>query len=225
MLTKTQLAMLEKRKDREAWEGEELSPKERKYIDFTLRHYIEKQFDSLDHLLEVLEALPNKQIESILTPKQMANLLKVVEKSIEILPPAKVNPIKGEDNKYQTERVYQVNFGSKVEGLKHTTSWVDVTCPASADEKEYWDMFLFSKNYLFEHIFKDISENPPKCTTKVFNQEILPSLNKIANQRGVFCKVEPVQFVIGDPTKKRKRSSNQLEEADEILNPKKEEPK
>lgn len=222
MLTKTQLAMLEKRKNRDLWESEDFDPKERKYIDFTLRRYMEKQFESLDQLLQVLEAMPTDQIKSILTPKHMANLLKVVEKSIEVFPPAEVTPIEGEENRYQTDRNYVVDFGSKLEGLENAEVGIHVTCPASEDEIEYWKMFRFSKEYLFNHIFKDLTGRPPKCTLKELNQEILPSLNKIANQRGVFCKVEPVNTVIGDPTKDWKRSRNQLEEADKILSPRKE---
>ncbi|HNY33520.1 MAG TPA: hypothetical protein PKK68_02580 [Methanothrix soehngenii] len=221
MLTKTQFEMLDKRKNRELWESKDFDPKERKYIDFTLRRYIEKQFKSLDHLLQVLEVMPNDQIGSILTPKCMADLLKVVEKSIEIFPPAKVVPIEGEENKYQTERSYYVNFGSKLEGATDSTVCVDVTCPASDDEIEYWKMFKFSKCYLFDHIYKEITEHPPKCTLKELNQEILPSLNKIANQRGVFCKIEPVNTIVGTPTKDWGKSKNQLEDADEILNTKK----
>ena len=216
--------MIEKRKNRELWESESVGSKERKYVDYTLRHYIEKQFNSLDHLLQVLEALPDEQIKTVLTPEHMANLLKVLERSIKIIPPAIVIPIEGEDNQYQTDRSYSVDFGSKLEGSEDAKVWVDVTCPASKDEIEYWKMFRFSKDYLFNHIFEDLTEHPPECTLKELNQDILPYLNKIANQRGAFCKIEPVESVVGTPTKDWKKSrGNQLEQADEILNPKKRE--
>jgi hypothetical protein len=228
MLTKTQLVMLEKRKNRELWESEDFDPKERKYIDFTLRRYIEKQFDSLDHLLRVLEVMPDAQIKSILTPKHMADLLKVVEKAIEILPPAIVEPIEGEEGKYQTNRSYSINFGSKLVGAKDANAWIHITCPASEDEVEYWKMFHFFKEYdVFDHIFKDLTQHPPKHTLKELHQEILPSLNKIANQRGVFCKIEPVKTITGKPNEEwKEKSQYQFKQADELLNPeKKEEPK
>ncbi len=224
MLTKTQLAMLEKRKNRELWESNDIDPKERKYIDFTLRRYIEKQFSSLDHLLQVLDALPRNQIESVLTPKHMADLLKVVEKSIEILPPAEVEPIEGEEGKFQTNRYYDVDFGSRLAGSDDANVHVHVTCPASDDEIEYWKMFRFSKDYLFDHIFKEITEYQHKCTLKELNQEILPSLNKNANKRGVFCKIEPVKLITGTPGKDwDEKSRYEFAQADEILNPKKKE--
>lgn len=221
MLTKTQLSMIEKRKNRELWESESVGSKERKYVDYTLRHYIEKQFNSLDHLLRVLEALPDEQIKTVLTPEHMANLLKVLERSIEISPPAIVIPIEGKDNQYQTDRSYNVDFGSKLEGSEDAKVWVHVTCPASEDEMEYWKMFRFSKDYLFNHIFKDLTEYPPKCTLKELNQDILPSLNKIANQRGVFCKIEPVMSIVGTPNKDWDKANDQLGQADKLLNPKK----
>lgn len=223
MLTKTQLAMLEKRKNRELWESEDLDPKERKYIDFTLRHYIEKQFDSFGHLLQVLEVMPDSQIKSILTSEHMANLLKVVERAIEILPPAIVEPIEGEEGKYQTNRSYSVNFGSKLAGATNSDAWVHVTCPASADEIEYWRMFHFFKEYdVFNHVFKDLTQHPPRCTLKEFHRVILPSLNKTASQRGVLCKIEPVKSITGQPNEEwEEKSQYEFEQADELLNPSK----
>lgn len=227
MLTKTQQEMLRRRNDREAWEDDnKTSPKERKYIDFTLRQYVKRQFDSLDHLLKVLDALPNDQLKTILTPKHVADLFKVAERSIEILPPVRVTPIEEEEDKYQTDRSYNVNFGSKLNGQKDANVWIHVTCPASEDEIEYWKMFNFFNVYLLKHIFEEISQHPPSCTLKELNQEIVPSLNRVASKRGVFCKIEPVKSIVGTPTKDWKTSRDSLTQADEILNPeKKEEPK
>lgn len=214
--------MLEQRKDREEWEKK--NPKDRKYIDYTLRRYIEKQFKSLEHLLKVLEILPDDQIKSVLTPQNMADLLKVAERAMEILPPV---IIEGEEGQYQTNRSYDVNFGSKLVGSLEASAWVHVTCPASEAEIEYWKMFIFYKDYLLDHIFKDLNEHPPTCSLKELNQEIVPELNKIAAQRGVFCKIEPVKTITGKPNEEwKEKSQHQFKQADELLNPKKkEEPK
>jgi hypothetical protein len=182
--------MIEKRKNRELWESKTTSSKERKYIDYTLRRYIEKQFDSFDNLLQVLDALPDDQIKSVLTPKHMADLLKVLEKSLEIFPPAYVE--QDEKGEYQTTRYYQVIFGSDFAkfGEDDASSLVNVACPASDEEIEYWKMFEYSSNYLFKRISEMILDIPMLCTTKQLNTVILPELNKIANKRGAFCKVE-----------------------------------
>ena len=220
MLTKTQLAMLEKRKDPEEWER--LDSKKRKYIDFTFRRYVERQFDSLIHLLQIIDILPDDQIRAVLTPQKVANLLKVVERVVEILPPVEVKsiPIEGGEKegsmRFVTYRQYEVDFGSKIEGLKKAEPRVYVTCPASEDEIEYWNMFLFSKDYFFQHISKDHLENPPKCTSKALNQDILPKLNKIANQRGVFCTIKAINNFVGDLGRKisNKEAATQFDRSD-----------
>jgi len=150
--------------------------------------------------------------------------LKVVERAMEILPPVIIEPIEGEEGQYQTNRSYNVNFGSKLVGSLEASAWVNVTCPASESEMEYWKMFIFYKDYLLDHIFKDLNEHPPTCSLKELNQEIVPALNKIAAQRGVFCKIEPVKSIVGKPNEEwKEKSQYQFKQADELLNPNKKE--
>lgn len=194
MLTSTQRAMLDARRSNFE-KVKETRYEDRKYVDYTLRQYVKKQFDSLSDLLEVLKTLPKDQIESVLTPKQMIDCLKVLGKAMEILPPVAIK--RTEDGKQLAVRTYTLDFGSALTGMGEAKSRVNVTCPALEDEIKYWNMFWISKNVLFEEIVNNIEINPAKFTLKEFNRDVLPALNKMANKRGAFCTVEPIDNVSG----------------------------
>ena len=167
-----------------------LDPKERKYIDFTLRRYVEKQLNSMDDLLKVLDTLPKIQIESLISHNHIVDLLKIQERLMRILPPVEI--IKDEANSDQAIRRFALDFGSNSSGTDDTIKWIQVLCPASNDEIEYWRMFQFQLNYLAK-IQEDIRNNPPNYTSIEFNREILPKLNSIAELRNASCKVETLK--------------------------------
>jgi hypothetical protein len=218
MLTPVQREMLDARKSNFETATKERY-KDRKYVDYTLRQYIEKQFDSLSDLLDVLGTLPEDQVKSVLTPKRMTDLLKVVEKSLEIQPPVAIKAV-GEEAPLAV-RTYQINFGSDLTGLDNAPSRVVVTCPATTEEVEYWGMFRSAAYYLYDNIIENILQYPPKYTSKQFNREILPALNKIANKQGAFCTVHPVDNVGGNAINDLWKEADHLTEATKILTPKK----
>ena len=186
MLTKALRDMVERKNILQ----EKLDPKERKYINFTLRRYVEKHLNSLSDLLQVLDALPKNQIEPIISSSQIIDLLKIQERLMRILPPVEI--IKDEANSDQAIRRFALDFGSNSSGTDDTIKWIQVLCPASNDEIEYWRMFLFQLNYLAK-IRDDIRNNPPNYTSIEFNREILPKLNSIAELRNASCKVETLK--------------------------------
>jgi len=196
MLTANQRTMLEKRKDRDI----ELGQKEQKYIDYTLRNYIKKQLDSLKDLFEVMEVLPEDQVKSVLTPQHAINLFDVLEKFLDISPPNEV-----EDETDELLIRCRVNFGKALPGVDNDITSVEVKLPASEEERQYWIKTRNFMNSKLRDVLENIKAYPPSYTSKDFNRKILPSLNKIANQRGAFCDVQVVS-VIGNPTTRWKKS-------------------
>ena len=183
MLTQSQRDMLEKK-----LKGEEnIDPKEKKYINYTLKHYVERQLNSLSDLLQVIDALPKYQIEPLISNRHAVDLLKIQERVMRILPPVEI--IKDKANSDQAIRRFAIDFGSNSSGTEDTIKWTQVLCPASNDEIEYWHMFLFQLNFLAK-ILDDIRNNPQNYTSIEFNREILPKLNSIAKLRNASCEVE-----------------------------------
>jgi hypothetical protein len=82
-------------------------------------------------------------------------------------------------------------------------------------------MFRSAAYYLYDNIIENILQYPPKYTSKQFNREILPALNKIANKQGAFCTVHPVDNVGGNAINDLWKEADHLTEATKILTPKK----
>jgi uncharacterized radical SAM superfamily Fe-S cluster-containing enzyme len=59
--------MIQERKGmNEATDTKNIDPKRKKYIDFTLRNFVKKQLDSIVEVSEVLDALPDNQIRTVI---------------------------------------------------------------------------------------------------------------------------------------------------------------
>ncbi len=200
MLTTNQREMLERRRVRDIKD-----PKEQKYIDYTLRNYIKKQLDSLEDLVEVLNELPEDQIKMVVTPQQVINLFDVLEKLLQISPPNEV--IESNDGIAPPELLmrYSVHFGKALPGVNNDTTIVHVRLPASEEERQYEIRALNFMNYVLPKVFENLEAEPPEYSSKEFNRKIIPTLNKIANERGAFCKVEAVG-VVDDPTSRFRKS-------------------
>lgn len=200
MLTEKQRKMLERRRIRDIKD-----PKDQKYIDYTLRNYIKKQLNSLKDLLEVLSVLPEDQIKMVLTPQQAIDLFDVLEKFLEIEPPNEVIERGNRGVPPELLMRYRVHFGKALPGVNDGTTIVYVRLPASEEERLYEIRALNFMNYVLPNVFENLKARPPEYSSKEFNRKIIPTLNKIANERGAFCKVEVVG-VVGDPTSRFRKS-------------------
>lgn len=73
--------MIQERKGmNDATDTKNIDPKRKKYIDFTLRNFVKKQLDSIVEVSEVLDALPDNQIRTVIDAEHhIIGLLKLLE--------------------------------------------------------------------------------------------------------------------------------------------------
>jgi hypothetical protein len=188
MLTENQRKLIAERKGGKDKEGRG----EWKTGDYALRQALKSRLDSIEDILEILDVLPDKQIQNIITPKQMINFLKVLEKLLALCPPIEVKT--DENGNMRAVRYFQVDMASRLRGLNNAVTGAHVSYPATEDETEFWDEFRYMYLFVFKNIMEYIEHDPKAYTRKEFNNIMKPL---IESRKDV--KVTSGEWVIGDP--------------------------
>jgi hypothetical protein len=166
MLTKHQRALIEerkggkKRKVRGDW----------KTGDYALRKYLKDQLDSITELLEIIDVLPEKQIKKTINPKQIINILKVLEKMLVLNPPGSIEKDMNENDR--AIRHYRINAGSKFKGLDNAIVFADVLYEASEEEAQLSRELTFLRDFFLHKIFKGLNNDHIRCNLKEFYSQL-----------------------------------------------------
>jgi hypothetical protein len=187
MLTKHQRDLIAERKGAKNKNGRA----EWKTGDYALRQYLKNQLDSMGDLLDVFDVLPDKQIKKVITPKQLADILKVLEKLLELHPPIEVKP--DEEGNLRVVRYFHINMASRLRGLNNAVTGSEVSYLATEDEAEFWKEFRYIALYIFKNIMDDLQHAPKNLTRKEFNNLIKPI---IENRKEV--RIAPGGWTVGD---------------------------
>lgn len=187
MLTRHQRDLIAERKDEKNKDGRT----EWKAGDYALRQYLKNQLDSMADLLDVFDVLPDKQIKKVITPKQLVDIFKVLEKLLELHPPLEVKP--DEKGNLRVVRYFHINMASRLKGLNKAMTGSEVSYLATDDEAEFWREFRYVALYLFKNIMEDLQQTPKSYTRKEFNNLIKPI---IENRKDV--KIAPGGWTVGN---------------------------
>ena len=188
MLTKHQIRLIDERKGGKNSEGRAGW----KAGDYALRQHLKKQLDSMSDLLEIFEVLPDKQLGSTVTLNQISDVLKVIEKLMDIHPPVAVTRVSPEDTGRATQH-FTINMGSHIRGLDNAVTGAEVSYLANDDEKEFWNEF-YNVRRLFNDIWENLAHGPKKYTRKEFN-DLMKKI--IVNRKDV--KISPEGWTVGTP--------------------------
>ncbi len=188
MLTKHQKDLVAERKSGKDKDGRA----EWKTGDYALRQVLKTRLDSMGDLLEIFDVLPDKQIKNVITPKQMADLLKVLGKLLELFPPIKIKP--NEDGNMYAVRYFHVEMASRLRGLDNAVTGAQVSYPATEYETEFWKEFRYMALYVLKHVMESIEHDPKTYTRREFNNIIKPLI-----ERRKDVKVTSGGWVVGDP--------------------------
>jgi hypothetical protein len=188
MLTKNQGDLIAERK---GGKDKELRG-EWKTGDYALRQALKNRLDSLADIIEIIDVLPDKQIKNIITSNQMADLLKVLEKLLELHPPIVVKS--DEDDNLRAVQYFNINMGSRLRGLNDAVTGAEVSYLATEDEAEFWWRFRYIALHVFKHIMEDLDYDHRSYTQKEFNNLIRPIIEKRED-----VKVTPGGWAVGDP--------------------------
>lgn len=187
MLTSNQRKLIAERNGGKKKEGRI----EWKTGDYALRQVVKTRLDSMADLVEIFDVLPDKQIKNVISPKQMASMLKVLEKLLEISPPFEV--ILDEESNPRVVRYFHVDMASRLRGLDNAVTGAQVTYTATDDELDYWKEFRYVAFFSVKQILEKIKHDSKRYTRKEFNDLIRPI---IKNRKDV--KVTSGGWTIGD---------------------------
>ena len=188
MLTKHQMRLIDERKGGKNSERRAVW----KAGDYALRQHLKKQLDSMSDLLEIFEVLPEKQLGNTVTLNQISDVLKVIEKLMDIHPPVAVTRVSPEDTGRATQH-FTINMGSRIRGLDNAVTGAEVSYLANDDEKEFWNEF-YNVRRLFNEIWENLAHGPKKYTRKEFN-DLMKKV--IDNRKNV--KISPEGWTVGTP--------------------------
>lgn len=160
--------------------------------DYALRQALKTRLDSITDILEIIDVLPDRQIKSVITSKQMADLLEVLEKLLEIHPPIEVKP--DENDNMRAVRYFHVEMASRLRGLDNAVTGAQVSYPATEDETEYWREFRYISSHVFKEIMECLEHDPKTYTRKEFNNILKPLIESRKDVR-----VTSGGWAVGDP--------------------------
>ena len=188
MLTEHQMRLIDERKGGKNSEGRAGW----KTGDYLLRQHLKKQLDSMSDLLEIFDVLPDKQLESAVTLNQISDVLKVIEKLMDIHPPVAVTRVSPEDPGRATQH-FTINMGSRIRGLDNAVTGAEVSYLANEEEKVFWNEF-YNVRRLFNDIWENLAHGPKKYTHKEFNNLMKRIID---NRKDV--KISPEGWTVGIP--------------------------
>lgn len=176
MLTETQREMIEERKL-----GSN-DQKRKKYIDYTLRQYAKKQLDSIDGLLEVLEALPDTQIKKVITAEHALNSLDLLKKIVLTLDLA---PIEADSNgipcavyRFKMLNTIPEQAGGQSRMLNHM-KFMFLAKPEEVELAKNLGPMKHILNHLFE-----TDQDVAGYEAEDWNWIVAPRINEISERRG-----------------------------------------
>ena len=187
MLIKTQKGLIAERKG-----GKNKERGDWKTGDYALRQLLKNRLESISDILEIIDVLPDKQMKKVVTPEQIAAVLKVLKKLLDILPPEETRRTPG-DGRFRAHLPFRVDMGSKLRCLDNAVVGAEITYLATEGEREYWSEF-HDTMHTFNEIIEKMTQYPTELSQKEFN-DLVKQLTKSRED----VQVKSANWLVGDP--------------------------